>query len=1375
MQYKTLKLGMRTENRQSDLNPFHRAAHEGHAEAIANLVTAEPDINSRTSSGWTALHLAAAHNHPEVVELLFLHGADPELTLDDGATALHMSATNGNDKVISLLLKHGSKLGTKTLVDDFTALHLAALRGHKETLRILIDHGDSLDEPANYGSTALNCACRQGHAECVRMLALAGANIEARAEPEQDTPLMNAVALDNGPMVQTLLDIGADIDAVQRQGRTAVQVAAYYGHLKALQALISGGANLDIMDHEEYTPLRCAIEWKHPEAAMLLLQHRVRINTTFTDHEHTSLHLAVSSQYTEVIEALLKKGADVEAFDADGDPPLQWAVHKGDLNSVKVLLRYGAQINRQNPSSGETVLHWAVKCGHISVTELLLANGADTSLIDVDTVTKITNATEDNFDICRALVVTGVCTENLKDLIVTQEPFQSPLSTNFREQVPDTAVESNAEYVEAQSTIRHPVYEIPLGSDAVKILSQTQESFTHYGTKCDGPLCLKQSEPIKGVRYKCTCCENVDFCFPCMTSFHNNHDATHAMIKCLSPTSCNIIWEIDEITKQNFLESAGDPSMSAQDLSHVVYAEIEEWPLLQLLLKVSKENGFNESHARLLVKDLGPTFFPVVKSRSTRSVPRRPNILREGDKQFEGVAYYKIDEAGNIRVKHQPMGVSSNMYREDDLMIHHDSNSTVDMIFGQLRLFEYGDTSEFHKWAWEGRLVTRVVDLRPGKFDDKIEIEIRVVDLSQGPKYEALSYTWKETAYERVHVSCWTKEVDETFRSMARFTHAVYCRDSSDHETYLVIGSGLRDALRRLRDPSETKTYWIDQLSINQRDHGERAFQVSGMVFFYNRAQRVTVWSGDEDDYTRDAFNVFRKLAQASRVLGYLPGPDVLMADAVLDLPPLESPVWKSIIQFFTRPVFSRCWVIQEIVVGQKVMVRCGEHSITWDDLSRAALTLSQGLWLRVLSEDIFDVHHPPQHAGSVDSIDSSSRDRNRKPLSDVIMLNGLREDFQSLKENSLEKLLYLTGRYEASDPRDQVYSVLGMQSAKINPTDQQDIQPDYKKPIADVFTEATKVCITRSSSLDICGLNYSLSSKKIESLPSWVPDYTASTMSCSTSFSRPIPENPYQACGDAPLVSSWPFKDRNDLLVTSSIKVSTVADVSQHVLSDEGSVGAVVSEWTRMASLGPEYPTGEFAPDAFWRTVVADNSGPWRQIPAPDSYNAALGAFFGQHFIHHLMSQNKPETVDEIDLAAAGNAIIATLMEDADTASPNWLSGGTESTADKLPDPTPDPSAVPAFFLASTNRRFFVTSDKLFGIGPKDMQVGDEIHVLTGARVPFVMRRIEKAQDAATVELVEGDGLDLQRMIGETYVHGLMSGEALSKDNMEWEGICVC
>ncbi|PMD57267.1 uncharacterized protein K444DRAFT_483861, partial [Hyaloscypha bicolor E] len=66
--------------------------------------------------------------------------------------------------------------------------------------------------------------------------------------------------------------------------------------------------------------------------------------------------------------------------------------------------------------------------------------------------------------------------------------------------------------------------------------------------------------------------------------------------------------------------------------------------------------------------------------------------------------------------------------------------------------------------------------------------------------------------------------------------------------------------------------------------------------------------------------------------------------------------------------------------------------------------------------------------------------------------------------------------------------------------------------------------------------------------------------------------------------------------------------------------------------------------------------------------------------------------------------------------------------------------------------RRFFVTKKGYFGIGPAELEEGDEIYILAGGKVPLVLRPLPESQPN-TFELV-----------GDCYVHGVMDGEAVTE-----------
>jgi hypothetical protein len=73
------------------------------------------------------------------------------------------------------------------------------------------------------------------------------------------------------------------------------------------------------------------------------------------------------------------------------------------------------------------------------------------------------------------------------------------------------------------------------------------------------------------------------------------------------------------------------------------------------------------------------------------------------------------------------------------------------------------------------------------------------------------------------------------------------------------------------------------------------------------------------------------------------------------------------------------------------------------------------------------------------------------------------------------------------------------------------------------------------------------------------------------------------------------------------------------------------------------------------------------------------------------------------------------------------------------------------SFNEACNGRRFFVTKKGYFGIGPAELEEGDEIYILAGGKLPFVLRPLPESQP------------DTFELVGDCYVHGIMDGEAVS------------
>ena len=230
-------------------------------------------------------------------------------------------------------------------------------------------------------------------------------------------------------------------------------------------------------------------------------------------------------------------------------------------------------------------------------------------------------------------------------------------------------------------------------------------------------------------------------------------------------------------------------------------------------------------------------------------------------------------------------------------------DNSVDGI-GQLELYNYSSRHELYEAAKAGRSVTRVIDLKPGKFDDKLEVALRAIDLDQKPQYEAVSYTWKETSGSREQTEIADNESNSAEINPIDLRYAVYCG-----EEYFAVNIGLYNALRRLRDESEIRTYWVDQLCIDQANIFERSWQVSMMTLIYNRAKRAIVWVGEEGDDSKTAISMIRTWTQAFDT-HLNPLQELRDGGNIPGMPSFDSIAWTSLFKFFNRPVFGRVWII---------------------------------------------------------------------------------------------------------------------------------------------------------------------------------------------------------------------------------------------------------------------------------------------------------------------------------------------------------------------------------------------------------------------------------------------------------------------------------
>ncbi len=187
------------------------------------------------------------------------------------------------------------------------------------------------------------------------------------------THLMDAAVDGDLQSVKALLAKGAEVNAVNDRGGTALTLAAYQGHLDVARELIANGAEIDIKDKDGKTALSAAVERGHTAIAQELLARGADPNVK-GHWGHPILKAAAVQGHAEIVNALISHGADTKAH---GGTAFRHAASKGHNDIVRSLLAAGVDVNAATKDNDRTALFMAVENDHIETAQLLIDSGAD--------------------------------------------------------------------------------------------------------------------------------------------------------------------------------------------------------------------------------------------------------------------------------------------------------------------------------------------------------------------------------------------------------------------------------------------------------------------------------------------------------------------------------------------------------------------------------------------------------------------------------------------------------------------------------------------------------------------------------------------------------------------------------------------------------------------------------------------------------------------------------------------------------------------------------------------------------------------------------------------------------------------------------------
>ncbi len=160
--------------------------------------------------------------------------------------------------------------------------------------------------------------------------------------------------------IKELLKKGADVNASNKYGDTALMVAAYNGHLEVVKYLAQNGADVNAKVSYGGTALMKAVIGEHLDVVKYLAECGADLDVK-DGAGRTALMMVANWGKLDVVKCLVECGADLEAKDKDGKTALYWAAIFGKLDVVKCLVEHGADLEAKN-KDGRTALDIAREC-----------------------------------------------------------------------------------------------------------------------------------------------------------------------------------------------------------------------------------------------------------------------------------------------------------------------------------------------------------------------------------------------------------------------------------------------------------------------------------------------------------------------------------------------------------------------------------------------------------------------------------------------------------------------------------------------------------------------------------------------------------------------------------------------------------------------------------------------------------------------------------------------------------------------------------------------------------------------------------------------------------------------------------------------------
>jgi len=585
--------------------------------------------------------------------------------------------------------------------------------------------------------------------------------------------------------------------------------------------------------------------------------------------------------------------------------------------------------------------------------------------------------------------------------------------------------------------------------------------------------------------------------------------------------------------------------------------------------------------------------------------------------------------------------------------------------------------------------------------------ELISCDISDVPKYHAISYTWEH--------------------------------GPNNQRTVLINGMGFQvrqnvyDILQRCSSYFEPQLIWLDSICINQAKQedptiaSEKAAQVCMMQEIYSKAAHVLVCLGNGTAYL--SINLMFELHMVGQFMG-----DAYLTQHVggfhgrqkTDLY-LRTRI-KALHELLQHPWFRRVWVVQEVVAAKEVTVCYGQQLIPWTTFYEKTKALSGPAVsaIAALGSDGGALHNAHSYLG----------------ILSLPLIVAYRMEYKIyFGPNSISYLLRVFGAREATWTRDKVFALIGV--AKRYAADINQLV-DYKETTTngEIMLNLANFLLDHNEAIDVLDFAGIGAHGYNSNLPSWAVDWTVprSGMPLYTEFapenikyhaSKTLPAHMIRGSSRLEAIVRGQLVDRITSIAPMSIKKGIPSDSTMATLMSYPSTALAHAR----EHLTEPYRHMHSQPlaEAVWRTLIGDRTHSAR--PAPPHYGAALLAQ-----IEMLLS-----------MGALAQSFQPGQMMSEETLSQLHAQWGEERVRQSQ-EASQCLQDIDMLYDDSENQAplvFCTMENGWMGMVPKGSEVGDWVGPVWGMHVPCVLREEGKRW----------------RVVGGAYVHGLMDGEGVGME----------